>query len=299
MEQDTDETGDGDSLQAQLLIAMPSMQDERFQRSVIFMCSHTADAGAMGLMINKQLPNLQFADLARQLDIEAENSPPITMHFGGPVETGRGFVLHSDDYHRDATVPMAEGVSMTATVDILRAMASGGCGAPYRHRPGHAFHAGGQGMSLQINARPFTIAVGDDVLDDLRARLARTRFPNEVEGGGWHYGADLTYMREMVRHWQTDYDWRKWEAVLNGFPNHVAEVDGFNIHFICEKGSGSNPTPLLVTHGWPGSVFEFHKIIEPLAHPERFGGDVADAFTVICQSLRWISCSSCPGAHPA
>lgn len=125
MEQDTDETADGDSLQAQLLIAMPSMQDERFQRSVIFMCSHTADAGAMGLMINKQLPNLQFADLARQLDIEAENSPPITMHFGGPVETGRGFVLHSDDYHRDATVPMAEGVSMTATVDILRAMASG------------------------------------------------------------------------------------------------------------------------------------------------------------------------------
>lgn len=125
MEQDTDETGDGDSLQAQLLIAMPSMQDERFQRSVIFMCSHTADAGAMGLMINKQLPNLQFADLAKQLDIEAENSPPITMHFGGPVETGRGFVLHSDDYHRDATVPMAEGVSMTATVDILRAMASG------------------------------------------------------------------------------------------------------------------------------------------------------------------------------
>ncbi|WP_281017717.1 MULTISPECIES: YqgE/AlgH family protein [unclassified Minwuia] len=125
MEQDTDETGDGDSLQAQLLIAMPSMQDERFQRSVIFMCSHTAAAGAMGLMINKQLPNLQFADLAKQLDIEAENSPPITMHFGGPVETGRGFVLHSDDYQREATIPMADGVSMTATVDILRAMASG------------------------------------------------------------------------------------------------------------------------------------------------------------------------------
>lgn len=125
MEHDTDETGDGDSLQAQLLIAMPSMQDERFQRSVIFMCSHTADAGAMGLMINKQLPNLQFADLAKQLDIDAEHSPPITMHFGGPVETGRGFVLHSDDYQRDATIPMADGVSMTATVDILRAMASG------------------------------------------------------------------------------------------------------------------------------------------------------------------------------
>ena len=103
---------------------MPEMGDDRFARSVILLCAHSEE-GAMGLMINKQLPNLQFADLARQLDIEAENSPPITMHFGGPVETGRGFVLHSDDYHRDATVPMAEGVSMTATVDILRAMASG------------------------------------------------------------------------------------------------------------------------------------------------------------------------------
>jgi len=126
MEHSQNETGEGDSLQAQLLIAMPSMQDERFQRSVIFMCSHTSDAGAMGLMINKQLPNLQFADLAKQLEIEAgEMMPRVTMHFGGPVETGRGFVLHSDDYRRDATVPMADGVSMTATVDILRAMAAG------------------------------------------------------------------------------------------------------------------------------------------------------------------------------
>lgn len=155
-------------------------------------------------------------------------------------------------------------------------------------------------MSMQINARPFTIAVGDDVLDDLKARLARTRFPNEVEGGGWHYGADLTYMRQMVRHWQTDYDWRKWEALLNGFPNYVAEVDGFNIHFMCEEGSGPNPTPLLITHGWPGSVFEFHKIIEPLAHPERFGGNVEDAFTVICPSLPGYGWSSAPAApmHP-
>ena len=87
-------------------------------------------------------------------------------------------------------------------------------------------------MSLQINARPFTIAVGDDVLDDLKVRLARTRFPNELEGGGWHHGADLTYMREMVRNWQTDYDWRKWEALLNGFLKYVEEVDGFNIDFI-------------------------------------------------------------------
>ncbi|MDF1722194.1 MAG: YqgE/AlgH family protein [Minwuia sp.] len=131
MENDNDTTGQGTgadahSLQAHLLIAMPSMQDERFQRSVIFMCSHTADGGAMGLMINKQLPNLQFADLAKQLEIEtAALAEPVAMHFGGPVETGRGFVLHSTDYNREATVPMADGISMTATVDVLRAMASG------------------------------------------------------------------------------------------------------------------------------------------------------------------------------
>lgn len=123
-----DRSADDDphSLQAHLLIAMPNMQDERFQRSVIFMCSHSADGGAMGLMINKQLPNLQFADLAKQLEIEMETlAEPVTMHFGGPVETGRGFVLHSNDYNREATVPMADGISMTATVDVLRAMASG------------------------------------------------------------------------------------------------------------------------------------------------------------------------------
>ncbi len=117
---------DAHSLQAHLLVAMPNMSDERFQRSVIFMCSHSADGGAMGLMINKQLPNLQFADLAKQLEIETDAlAEPVTMHFGGPVETGRGFVLHSPDYNREATVPMADGISMTATVDVLRAMASG------------------------------------------------------------------------------------------------------------------------------------------------------------------------------
>lgn len=115
-----------DSLEGRLLIAMPTMQDPRFERSVIFMCAHSEDGGAMGLIVNKPLPNLSFSELAQQLEIETdEDLPPITMHFGGPVETGRGFVLHSPDYGREATVRLVDGISLTATVDILRAMASG------------------------------------------------------------------------------------------------------------------------------------------------------------------------------
>lgn len=154
---------------------------------------------------------------------------------------------------------------------------------------------------MQINAEPFRIAVADAVLDDLRARLARTRFPkDEVEGGGWFFGSDLTYMKAFVEYWRDGYDWRKWEAELNRWPGYMAKVDGFDIHLWCEPGSGSNPEPLLITHGWPGSIFEFHEIIEPLAHPERFGGDAEDGFTVICPSLPGYGWSSAPSKpmHP-
>lgn len=149
-------------------------------------------------------------------------------------------------------------------------------------------------MTLPNRAAPFRVAVDEAVLDDLRARLRRTRFPNEPAGGGWAYGTDLSYMKRLVAHWLERYDWRAWEARLNAVPNYLADVGGFRIHFLMEEGSGPDPMPLLITHGWPGSVFEFHKIIEPLAHPERFGGDVADAFTVICPSLPGYAWSSAP-----
>lgn len=138
---------------------------------------------------------------------------------------------------------------------------------------------------MDIKAEPFRVAVEDAVLDDLKARLAQTRWPNEPAGGGWLYGTDLAYMQKLVDHWIDGYDWRRWEAELNRFPQYLAEIDGLKIHFLVEPGSGERPLPLLITHGWPGSVFEFHKIVEPLSHPERFGGDPADACTVICPSL--------------
>ena len=103
--------------------------------------------------------------------------------------------------------------------------------------------------------------------------------------GGWEYGTNLNYMKEISSYWIKEFDWKKHEAEINNFSNFTSKVDGIDIHFIHEKGSGTNPTPLLLMHGWPGSVFEFLHIINKLAHPEKFGGKEKDAFDVIVPSL--------------
>ena len=132
---------------------------------------------------------------------------------------------------------------------------------------------------------PFTIAVPDDVLTDLRERLARVRWPDEVPDGGWRYGTDLAYMKALVAYWRDRYDWRKNETALNRFRQFTVPLAGIELHFIHEPGVGRSPMPLLLSHGWPGSVLEFHKIIPMLTDPARFGGDPADAFTVVAPSL--------------
>ena len=147
-----------------------------------------------------------------------------------------------------------------------------------------------------FKAEPFHIAVADEVLDDLKTRLAKTRWPIEPKAAPWQYGTDRAYLQDIVAYWRDSYDWRRWEAELNRFPNYRASIDGLKIHFILERGSGDNPLPLLITHGWPGSVVEFLEIIEPLAHPERFGGDAKDAFTVIAPSLPGYGFSDPPAA---
>ncbi|MGY8997776.1 MAG: YqgE/AlgH family protein [Alphaproteobacteria bacterium] len=112
-------------LEGHCLIAMPTIGDPRFDRTLIYMCAHSAD-GAMGLVVNKPLDDLSFDDLLEQLGIDEQGAhEPIQLHFGGPVETGRGFVLHSDDYNHEGTLNIGGGVSLTATVDVLRAMATG------------------------------------------------------------------------------------------------------------------------------------------------------------------------------
>jgi pimeloyl-ACP methyl ester carboxylesterase len=131
----------------------------------------------------------------------------------------------------------------------------------------------------------FKVDVSDEVLKDLRERLDRTRFPDEVPDTGWEYGTNLAYMKELVEYWRTRYDWRKHEAELNRFAHYKTNIDGLDIHFIHEPGRGPNPKPLLLSHGWPGSVYEFMRIIPMLTDPAAHGGDPNRSFTVIAPSL--------------
>ena len=132
---------------------------------------------------------------------------------------------------------------------------------------------------------PFTIAVSDAALDDLRHRLGQTRWPDEMPGTGWEYGSNLDYIKELVEYWRTGFDWREQEKKLNAFHHYKSEVDGLSIHFIREPGAGPNPMPLVITHGWPSTFFEMTKIIPLLSDPGRHGGDPADSFDVIAPSL--------------
>ena len=123
------------------------------------------------------------------------------------------------------------------------------------------------------------------MLDDLKLRLARTRWPDEIDDAGWDYGVPLNYQRELTEYWRTKYDWRKHEAELNSFPQFVTQIDGVDLHFLHVKSKYENATPLVLVHGWPGSVWEFHKIIGPLVDPTAHGGKAEDAFHVVCPSL--------------
>ncbi len=131
----------------------------------------------------------------------------------------------------------------------------------------------------------FEIHVNDSVLEDLRERLARTRFPDQIEGTGWEYGIPIAYLRELVDYWRDAYDWRAHEARLNQWPHFRTRIDGQSIHFIHARSAQADAFPLLITHGWPGSVVEFLDVIPRLTEPEAHGGRAADAFDVVAPSL--------------
>jgi microsomal epoxide hydrolase len=133
--------------------------------------------------------------------------------------------------------------------------------------------------------QPFRIQVSDETLADLRERLARTRLPDQLEDAGWDYGTELGYLKELVAYWRDKFDWRAQEVLLNFFPQFHTEIDGQRVHFIHVRSAHPGAFPLVVTHGWPGSIFEFHKIIGPLVDPAAHGGDPRDAFDVVCPSI--------------
>ena len=141
---------------------------------------------------------------------------------------------------------------------------------------------------------PFRIQVEESALTDLRDRLGRTRWPDQLNGAAWDYGSELSYVKELCDYWRDRFDWRKQEALLNQFPQFTTDVNGLRIHFIHQRSPHANALPLIITHGWPGSIFEFYKIIGPLTTPEKFGGRTEDAFHVIAPSMPGYGFSSAP-----
>ncbi len=138
---------------------------------------------------------------------------------------------------------------------------------------------------MRVEPTPYRLNIQDDMLDDLRERLARTRWPDEIPGSGWQYGSNLAFMRRLTERWRDGFDWRAQEAKLNAFDHFRVPLDGIGLHFVHQPGVGPDPLPLLLLHGWPGSVWEFHELIPRLTDPARFGGDPGDAFTVVAPSL--------------
>jgi epoxide hydrolase len=133
--------------------------------------------------------------------------------------------------------------------------------------------------------RPFRIDMPQADLDDLRDRLARTRWPDELPDVGWAYGVPLGYLKGLAEYWRTSYDWRKHEATLNEYPQFTTMIDGANVHFLHVRSPEPDAMPLIMTHGWPGSIVEFLYIIGPLSDPGAHGGDRADAFHLVIPSI--------------
>lgn len=133
--------------------------------------------------------------------------------------------------------------------------------------------------------KPFKIDIPQEDLDDLRFRLEHARWADELAGVGWDRGVPLDYLRELAEYWRTDFDWRAAEARLNAFPQYLTEIDGSPVHFLHVESPEPDATPLLVTHGWPGSVQEFVDVAGPLTDPRAYGGDPADAFHLVIPSI--------------
>jgi pimeloyl-ACP methyl ester carboxylesterase len=140
-------------------------------------------------------------------------------------------------------------------------------------------------VATDAEIRPFRIDIPQTDLDDLRDRLARTRWPNELPGVGWSRGVPLDYLKELAAYWRDGYDWREHEARLNAYPQFITTIEGQNVHFLHVRSPEPGALPLVLTHGWPGSIVEFLEVIEPLSDPRAHGDDPADAFHLVIPAL--------------
>lgn len=151
-------------------------------------------------------------------------------------------------------------------------------------------------MSTPIDVQPFTVSISEEVLDDLKFRLDRTRWADQVDGAGWDYGTDLEFLQHVVRYWRHDFDWRAQETRINSYPNHRATINGFGLHFIHLKGTGRKPIPILLVHGWPSSFIEMLDLADMLANPAAYGGDPEDGLDVVIPAVPGYAFSDRPTA---
>ena len=156
----------------------------------------------------------------------------------------------------------------------------------------------GKGYVLRVSEaiEPFEISVPAVEIEDLRSRLSRTRWPEPATVGDWSQGVPLPYVQDLCQHWAEKYDWTARQAHLNSFPQYRTEIDGLGIHFMHIRSPHAGAMPLVLTHGWPGSVVEFLDVIGPLTDPTAHGGDAADAFHVVVPSLPGYGFSDKPAA---
>ena len=152
-------------------------------------------------------------------------------------------------------------------------------------------------MTTGADVRPFRVKIPDADLDDLQARLAHVRWPDELAGAEWSYGVPLGFVRDLAEYWRSGFDWRAHEARLNAHPQFTTTIDGQRVHFVHVKSPEAGALPLICTHGWPMSVFEYLELIGPLTDPAAHGGDAADAFDVVIPSIPGVAFSG-PTAEP-
>ena len=184
-----------------------------------------------------------------------------------------------------------------AALGVVVAVAAVGCAAPASEPEPPAADAAAEKAPVDPTAiRPFEIAVPDEVLEDLRVRLAQTRLPDQLEGADWNYGTELNYLTEFITYWRDEFDWREQERRLNEFDHYKTVIDGLDIHFIHQRSPEPDAVPIIITHGWPGSIAEFIKVIGPLTDPVAHGGQAEDAFHVVAASMPGYGFSDKPRA---
>ena len=168
---------------------------------------------------------------------------------------------------------------------LLKAMAAAGVAGPFAAVGAAPARAAGGTAAAQADIASFTIEVSGEALDDLHRRLAAVRWPPEAPGGPWTYGTDRAFLEALIAYWRDEYDWRAHEAALNTFDHYTTEIEGQRIHFVHQRSAREGALPLLMTHGWPGTVWEMLPSVRRLADPAAHGADAADGFHVVAPSI--------------